>query len=546
MSEGRGFFFAVGSLPDGNSPEGGTTRARPVNVGTQMRQKPAAGVATSQNFFASLGIDATSRGQAGSSTSSSSNRSYSSMAVQRASASGVGSSTSTSSSSAWRPPTIGGLRVAPPPPPVPTAGSLSLASINRSVMTSATSTSFTTNVSRAGLSGTGRTVETATAAASVAAAKTSERPTQLFSMEDAEELYSDDGWDCDSPSTVLSNPTDETETTLTTVPVRAAAEAPGDEFAWGGDDDVLASPVAKATVISPRPNEVSAGGAFETKAKSTMHQAAPAAVDIKVATTTKSFTATEVPSHKAKLRFEQAQTVSRALRPPAAVPSTSFSATVTNSTFEATGHSATQSSIHQSGPALERTQVEFTQPLPPSTTVSSTFFPAKSTRTAFRMTSCKAPPQTTPSVQASVFRESYQQDEQWDDDLDQQEPADTGSETLATNDSMSVHTAAVTSVTTIRAGAFVTPPVELTSPGGDAGEFWGDGDEDKLFDYDEHADEEWDESIKDRTKELKSLDLSFSGEKESCQINYALFFQSTKTPLFRFRIHRHLSLFQLI
>ncbi|CAH0493435.1 unnamed protein product [Peronospora farinosa] len=512
MNGARSFFSADGSPSDEDPLKGGTTRARPVNVSTRLRQKLAAGAATSQDFFASLGIDATSGDRAGSSTSSSSNRSYNSMAARRAPASGVGSVTSTSSSSLWRPPTIGGLRMTPSSPSISAFGSLNVASSNRNVMTSTTSTSsITTNAKCEGSSGTGRTVKTATAATSVDAAKTSARPTQLFSMEDAEELYSDDGWDCDSPSTVLSNPTDETETTSTTVPVRAAVKVPGDEFAWGDDDDVFASPVAKATVVPPRPNEVSAGGASETKTKSTMHQAAPAAVDSKVAI--KRSTTTEVPSHKAKSRFEQAQTVSAALRPPATMPSTAFSTTVTNNTLEPTGQSATQMSIHEPAPALERTQIQSTRPLPPSTTISSTFFPDKSARTAFGTTSYEAPSQTAPSVQTFVSRESYRQDEQWDDESDQQVPADTGSETMVTRDLMSVHTAAVTSVTTTRKVTSMTPPVELISPGGDAGEFWGDGEEDKLFDHDERGDEEWDESIEDQTKELKNLDLSLSDKK---------------------------------
>ncbi|ETN24957.1 hypothetical protein PPTG_01118 [Phytophthora nicotianae INRA-310] len=67
---------------------------------------------------------------------------------------------------------------------------------------------------------------------------------------------------------------------------------------------------------------------------------------------------------------------------------------------------------------------------------------------------------------------------------------------------------------------FVKAPVELASPGGAAGEFWGDGDEDELFDHDDHADEEWDETIKDQTSSAQhmhgdSTASAFSGQDTS-------------------------------
>lgn len=87
-----------------------------------------------------------------------------------------------------------------------------------------------------------------------------DRPTQLFSMEN-EDLFEDDGWGCDSPSAVLSPlavlspspaPSNQIEETIptpvqTTVQPTVSKEAEPDEFGWAEDDfmDDLVSPVSQ-------------------------------------------------------------------------------------------------------------------------------------------------------------------------------------------------------------------------------------------------------------------------------------------------------------
>ncbi|KAK1938278.1 Protein transport protein SEC16A [Phytophthora citrophthora] len=484
MDGDRGFFSAAGGTPNasGGPPGGlsmGATRARPVSAGTRLRQKPA-NAATHQDFFASLGIDGASRGRTGSSASTSSNRSYNSMTMRPASASGPGSTTS--SSSGWRPPPIGGLGQRATPPPMPSVGSLSIAGVNRSMTTTTTTTSISS-----GLSVTGASAAPPVAVPPVAAppvttppvaalsvkttttttTTTEAKPTQLFSMEDAEDLYSDDGWNCDSPSTVLSNPPEEEATPTDPALEAAASEAPDDEFAWGDDDDAFASPVA-TTALSAQPPP------FEMPSAS-------------AATST----------------FEtEATTVSQ---PPPQVAS-SFSVGSSTGPFETTSYSVTQTTTQESRPPFEHTQTGST--LPPPTTASTSFLSTESTHSTFEAKSFTAkdtPIQTAPSVEASVSNVPQDQGEQSGEDWDKHQGfVDNGSEITETTTKTYASTTVVTSILNETP---IAPPVELASPGAAAGEFWGDGDEDALFDHDEHADEDWDETIKGQTP-LGSIEKS--------------------------------------
>ncbi|KAG6611026.1 putative COPII coat assembly protein SEC16 [Phytophthora cinnamomi] len=468
-ARGGGFFSAPGA--------GGATRARPVSAGTRVRPKPSA--AASQDFFASLGIDATSRGRTGSSASSSSSRSYSSMStsVRPASASGA------SLSAGWRPPPIGGLGGPRAPPPAPSAGALRVAGVQRAaptttastttVTTTATTTAATTAATTTAATTTAATSAAAAAATAAAAAASSagNKPAQLFSMEDAEDLYSEDGWGCDSPSAVLSNPErDDTAAGASSAAAAAAApalaaaaaaaaEAPEDEFAWGDDDDAFASPVAKAAAPSTMPPpvqlETSAASAFETKTEltePTPPQAAgySAAESSSSAFEATSFIMTQPPPQETKAVFGHAQGEAAMPPPPAAVaaPATSFPVEAGHSSFQTASFAAAQ-----------------------------------------------VPPPAASAVAAEV-----QQEEQWDEDWDQhQGTGGTAAESETTIESTITSMASVTTTTTTTTmiqTETATAPVELSSPGAAAGEFWGDGDEDELFDHDDHADEEWDESIK--------------------------------------------------
>ncbi|KAH7469262.1 Protein transport protein SEC16A-like protein [Phytophthora ramorum] len=490
MDGGRGFFSSAAPAA------GGSTRARPVSAGTRLRQKPSAGGA--EDFFASLGVDSQSRTRTGSSASTSSNRSFSSMTTRPVSASG---SASSSSAGGWRPPPIGGLgsqRAAPPP--MPMVGSLRVARGNSS---SLVTSSTTTNVGGLSVGGVASISPEAPPAASppapeapvtassassattsvAAAVVTRSKPTQLFSMEDAEDLYSDDGWDCDSPSTVLSNPADEVESAA---PAVVAPAARSDEFAWGDDDDAFTSPVAKPAVPPMQPPPVQTPFEAPTREYSST---TGAAFETKVETT---------------------------LPPPpttAFVPSSTFSVNSANTAIETKSFTANQ--MQEKHSSVEHaTELTSTAPPPPAA-MPPMSFSTESTQSAFETKSFpdQALPHEDPSIEASISNHRHQQDEEWNDDWGQREVATTESKTVT--ESTTITTAGVTTttaITTTREDTFVTPPVELTSPGAAAGEFWGDGDEDELFDHDDHADEEWDESIKEQTASLHKLELK-SGDK---------------------------------
>ncbi|EEY61619.1 COPII coat assembly protein SEC16, putative [Phytophthora infestans T30-4] len=556
MDGSRGFFSAAGSTPSAGAPPGainaGSTRARPVSAGTRLRQKPA-NAAAHQDFFASLGIDNASRSRAGSNASTSSNRSYSSMTMRPVSASGQGSTTSLSSG--WRPPPIGGLgsqRVTPPPP-MPSVGSLSITGVNRSVTTTSTSSS-TMSISGGGLGVTG--VASAAVSANTApvtasfnakssrttnSTTTGSKPTQLFSMEDAEDLYSDDGWKCDSPSAVLSNPADETETkemttaTVLAAAAAAAAEAPVDEFAWGDDDDAFASPVPKTKTSPTQPpafeipaTEASTASTFETKGETAMALPPPATSFLTEPATgvfeSTSFHAAQMPSLEKKSQFEHAQ-VQSSFAPPAAVPQTSLSTEETHPTFETKSYTNMQVPPQDARSPFEHVHAQAPPPLL-DVTSPSTLFPTESAQSVFQPNSLTATEDlthTAPPATASTAGESYQQDEQWEEDWGQhEESVAKGSHALETREVTTISTLATTTTTTtnIQTDTLVKAPVELASPGGAAGEFWGDGDEDELFDHDDHADEDWDETVKGQTAAVQhvhgeSAASAFSGQDTS-------------------------------
>lgn len=144
-------------------------------------------------------------------------------------------------------------------------------------------------------------------------------------------------------------------------------------------------------------------------------------------------------------------------------------------------------------------------------TSSSSSFSVETAHNPFETTSfgaAQAPPPAASAVSTEV-----QQEEQWEEDWDQHDGAEVAAaaESKATIESTVTSTTSITTTTTttIQTEA-VAAPVELTSPGADAGEFWGDGDEDELFDHDDHADEEWDESIKGQANAQQDMPLTSS------------------------------------
>ncbi|KAL4141230.1 hypothetical protein PRNP1_014352 [Phytophthora ramorum] len=203
--------------------------------------------------------------------------------------------------------------------------------------------------------------------------------------------------------------------------------------------------------------------------------------------------------------------VETTLPPPpttAFVPSSTFSVNSANTAIETKSFTANQ--MQEKHSSFEHaTELTSTAPPPPAA-MPPMSFSTESTQSAVETKSFpdQALPHEDPSIEASISNNRHQQDEEWNDDWGQREVATTESKTVT--ESTTITTAGVTTttaITTTREDTFVTPPVELTSPGAAAGEFWGDGDEDELFDHDDHADEEWDESIKEQTASLHKLEL---------------------------------------
>ncbi|CAI5730882.1 unnamed protein product [Hyaloperonospora brassicae] len=480
MDGGRGFFSAADSTLDGASRAGDGLRNQRLRVDTRLRQKSAA----PQDFFASLGVDTTSQDRTTSSSSSA--RSTSATTTRPASVAGNGA---TSLASGWRPPPIGGLgsqRAAPPSPSPSALGSLSVSTSNRgSAMRSTTFTSSST--STISMTSGGSTVTrvtpartTALPSASAVGVKSSAGPTQLFSMDDAEELFSDDEWQCDLPPVVLLDPTDETEVEPTAT---AAAAVADDHVTQCDDDDALASSVATSMERHSGVDEMHAAGRFDTTFGSSVDQVAPASTPN--GSGTDKVSRAHNPSSEIKSPYQGAQTDVATLPPRALKSASSFSTEGPQSTFDAKRHSGTQQ------PALAQTHAVYAQPLPPAPPVSTT-------PSGLESSSYTGPPRTSAFAEPSASHEPCQQDEQWDDGWKSLQKEDGSRPVVATSSSPVRMTAALTA-TTVRTGTHVTPPVELTSPGGAAGEFWGDGDEDELFAQDDHVDEEWNGSIEDHS-----------------------------------------------
>ncbi|GMF38180.1 unnamed protein product [Phytophthora fragariaefolia] len=212
---------------------------------------------------------------------------------------------------------------------------------------------------------------------------------------DADELDAADGWDCESPSAALA-----------------------DEFAWGDDDDAVASPMTQPPALGTAAVGAAGDGALPTSG---------------------------APPQEA----------------PAPRSATSFSDQATRAALEASSFAAAQ-----------------------------------------------GPPLAAPT--------EAQQEERWDEDWDQHDAETAAAEVETTVETTvaSAATVATTAATTSQAET-VAAPVELTSPGAAAGEFWGDGDEDELFDHDDHADEEWDESIKGQASSQQGVALHSSEESKT-------------------------------
>lgn len=221
----------------------------------------------------------------------------------------------------------------------------------------------------------------------------SPKPAQLFSM-DADE-FGDDGWGCDSPSAVLSNPMDESER----VAVQSAAKE-DDDFGWAEDDFAMDASVSTANQ-EVRQETVTPVGADQT--------------------TTSSATFTSVTSFSS---------------PSTAIGSTSFR------------------SSHDAGQAWS--------PSRPSLIATE-----DTKQTTDASAALQDQGQAAPALAESKTEESR---------------ADDCSPTVAEE--------------------FQIPTVDTPTTAAAAGEFWEDevGDDD-LFDHDDHADEEWDETIRDTSQE---------------------------------------------
>ncbi|RLN37570.1 hypothetical protein BBJ28_00005691 [Nothophytophthora sp. Chile5] len=224
----------------------------------------------------------------------------------------------------------------------------------------------------------------------------------------------------------------------------AAKETKQDEdFGWGDDDDAFVSPVAKPFRLAQPPQQ-----------QHQVHFEEPdAAQDMSFAAASTSSNAFET----------QHVTVTPPL--PVAAPSASFSVSSTGTS------------------AFENKAANATAPPPPVT----------------------APPTELPSEDSS-----HNAEQTWDSQWDQQVSSDADgdvAEAKTTSVSTVTATTTTTTTTTMRTERFGGAAVELTSPAGAAGEFWGDPDDDALFDHDDHADEDWDESIKKQEASQDELAL---------------------------------------
>ncbi|TDH68162.1 hypothetical protein CCR75_008986 [Bremia lactucae] len=461
MDGSRGYFSAAaGSTPateaHAENSVSESTSTRPASTGSRLRQKPVS-AAPNENFFASLGITNASRGNSASSVS----KNYSQTTKHY-----VSNTASRSSTSSWTPPPIGGLGSQRSIPP--SIGSLGIPGSRTTSTTKSTTNSMTTDPSSKDTNQTkSATVEPILLAASSStnlAARS--KPTQLFSMDDAEDLYSDDGWDCDSPSTVLSGSMDDATASVTTgTPMAAAAaQVQKEEFSWGDDDDLFASPVA--TPMAPHAHlplcttSSSAGEVNDpNKLISPLH-VRDVAESLSVASG----------NFEVEKESGKAQVTSL---PPAAVPSTPPTYGTKSATSQLLSPIETRS-------VLEHTPTAKTA----FAAMQSSFLAHKPTeQSAFKTRSDRR-------SEAMTCTESHQQDEDWHH---QEKVVENLSEEGKVNEAASSGLImSDTATMTVQTDALMAPPVELTSP---AGDFWNE--EDALFDHDDHAKDDWNETVED-------------------------------------------------
>ncbi|CEG48280.1 Regucalcin gene promoter region-related protein (RGPR) [Plasmopara halstedii] len=522
MEESRDQFSTAADSTAGTksqTPKEGTTlrstRSRPASAGTRLRQKPA-NAAAEQDFFASLGIDNTSR----TSTTNISNRSSSFSILRPGSA--AGPTLPILSSPGWTPPPFGGLGSKRSTP-------LSVPSNVGSTIISSVETSFTT-LPMTKLSD--EMVDSDSGATTVSAAlpvtsgvKSStttvrSNPTQLFSMEDAEELYSDDGWNCESPSTILSYSMEATAKSTTAAPtVAATPKSSADEYAWG-DDDEDASPVAASAATHMRSplleNPIASfkgEPATETKMEtSSTSQSLPSrsALFCSSDRELKSLDGAQMASqnielvHPPPLPDEASPLELRRLE--------SDSPIVTNLFDEETISDTELSPIQSASTVCLGATSSFLS------TESAHDAAERNCVTADKVLTDVASPGANFTDQRQNVERKNQSERPVGNELYAVETLES-----STNTVMSVST---TKSTIAQSDTFVAPPVELASPGGAAGEFWGNDDEAELFDSDEHADVEWNVSIKSHQRTMviaenckESSDSAYCGQETSFSLS---------------------------
>lgn len=222
-------------------------------------------------------------------------------------------------------------------------------------------------------------------------------------MDDADDMFEDDGWGCDSPSTVLSNPMEEAES----AEAQSAVKEDNDEFGWAEDDFAMVDAALAAQPEKSGSAEPEHG--FDASAKA---NAASAAFSTSSVSTTPSPSAGST-SYAAK-SVEQSWSTSR--------PSLS---TATDSKHADDSFTGQQAEVHE----------------------------------------------------VPVFAESKTEESRADDN-------------------------AATDFPKAAAEEFEIPAAEAVTAVAAAGDFWNDDDDDEgLFDHDDHANEEWNETIRGADEE---------------------------------------------
>lgn len=425
----------------------GASRARPQSAGTRLRQKPPA--PSHQDLFATLGIDPTGGASARSSFFS-----------NRGSSASVSSASGLSNASLHQfgapPQPARGAFGAQPPPPTPALASATnwSGSSSRFATTSASTRAPPPAASRFGAPNTAThtfgshgSMFATTATAPVVpppqqpppALVTKTSSASLFSMEDSDAFEMDDGWGCDSPSTVLS------PAATPSHPVHAAAgvvadDAKDDDFGWEDEE------TDRQFGITP-PNPAAAA---------TPSAALPLAA-------ARPPTPSPPPT---PLSF-----------PPTAAPPAASPLAPPASPFAFSAHAGRATTTHQS----------FRQET--STTAAAGI--------TFSTSSAAAPPTAAAPASELAYVERNSWGESWDD-------AD-----VFPDQKSSPVAAAASAVPSAGDGAtaLLSAPVPESIPV--ENEFWGDQDDDALFDEDEHANDKWDETpvVQATADELAALSL---------------------------------------